>query len=109
MTAQSLSLSQVQEELDELRKDRTAFVRSYDIIRARLDASLNSARNQPPLHKWSGSRAVAGSLELAIAHLEKNIDEHAYAVRMIKEGSIDNSDTQRQAPGLRVIEGGDAE
>ena len=106
MAKQSLSLLQLREELAELRKDRTAFVRSFDIVRARLDESLSSTRNYPPLHKWSGSRAVVGSLEMSIAHLEKNIEEHAYAVRMIEEGSIENSDTH--TPGLRVMEGGDS-
>lgn len=109
MTSSSLSLSKLQEELDELRRDRTSFVRAYDIIRARLDESLSSARNYPPLHKWSGSRAVAGSLELAISHLEKNIEEHTHAVLMIEEGSIENSDSKRESPGLRVLEGGDIE
>lgn len=107
--SQSLSLSQVREELAELRKDRDSFTRAYDLIRARLDSSLNSKRNYPPLHKWSGSRAVTGSMELSIAHIEKNIEEHAHAIQMIEEGRIENSDELRAAPVLGVIEGGDSE
>lgn len=107
--SQSLSLSQVRGELVELRKDRESFVRAYDLVKARLDSSLTSTRNYPPLHKWSGSRAVTGSLELSISHIEKNIEEHSHAVRMIEEGSIENSDDHRIAPVLGVIEGGDSE
>jgi hypothetical protein len=106
---QSLSLLQIRGELAELRKDRDSFVRAYDLIRARLDSSLTSARNYPPLHKWSGSRAVTGSLELVIVHIEKNIEEHAHAIQMIEEGQIENSDELRTAPVLGVIEGGDSE
>lgn len=105
---QSLSLLRVQEELRELRRDRDAFVRAYDMIRARLDSSLTSERNYPPLHKWSGARAVTGSLELSISHIEKNIEEHAHAVQMIEEGKIENSDEHKTGPVLGVIEGGDS-
>jgi len=104
-----LSLSQLREELEELHKDRTAFVRSYDIVRARMDSSLNSSRNFPPLHKWSGARAVTGSLELSISHIEKNIEEHATAIRLIEEGKIENVDAHKTSPGLKIIEGGGSE
>ena len=107
MSTQSLSLSRIQIELDELRKDRDSFVRAYDIIRRRMQDSLSSTRPLPPLHKWSGSRAVVGSLELVIQHIEKNIEEHSEAVRLIREGLIENSDTD--IPRLGVIQGGDGE
>jgi hypothetical protein len=108
MTTQSLSLSLTLEELKELQKDRTAFVQAYDKIRGRLQASLNSSRPHPPLHKWSGARAVCGSLEMAISHLEQNIERYTEAVRMIHDGEILDSDADTEVR-LGVVQGGDVE
>lgn len=109
MPDQSLSLFKLQDELKELQADRTAFVRAYDIIRARLNKSLSDKRAFPPLHKWSGARAVTGSLELAISHIERNVEEHSHAINMIKGGNIHNLDSHKTVPILGVIEGGDIE
>jgi len=108
MSTPSLSLQSVQEELDQLRKDREAFGQAYELVRQRLQGSLNSTRSYPPLHKWSGSRAVCGSLEMAIARIEQNIEEHSNAILSIRDGTIEDSDA---ATGVRlgVIQGGDDE
>lgn len=109
MAQQSLSMSLLLEELKELRADKVAFGQSYSIIRKRLDASIQSSRNYPPLHKWSGSRAVTGSLEMALEQINRNIEEYSEAVRLIREGVIEDLDEQDPKPVLGIIEGGDTQ
>jgi len=108
MGKQGLSLSLVEEELAELRKDRSAFGQAYDILRRRIRESLNSTRPMPPLHKWSGSRAVVGSLEMATQYIERNIEEHTEAIHQIREGMIENTDVGVPVK-LGVIQGGSDE
>lgn len=103
----SLSLRQLREELTELQLDREAFSKAYDIMKARIRESANTSRSQPPLFKWSGTRAVVGSLELSIQQIERNISEYSEAVRLVESGHIQNLDQNRTALG--VIEGGDHE
>jgi len=107
VTKQRLSLSSIQQEFEELQKDREAFVRSLDIMRSRVDESLNSTRSYPPLHKWSGARAVIGSLEMAVSHIERNLSEYSEAIRMIREGVIEDADDSDR-PKFGVLEGGES-
>jgi len=109
METQSLSLSLLQDELMELQKDRTAFASAYDLLRKRIQESLNTTRSNPPLHKWSGSRAVMGSLEMTIAHVECSIEEHSKAIGLIRDGVIHNADKDTPVRALRIIQGGDGE
>lgn len=103
-----LSLTHLREEKRELQKDLMAFKRSFDVVRNRIDESLNSSRSFPPLHKWSGTRAVVGSLEMAIQHIERTIEEHSHAIHLIQVGEIENADDEEK-PVLGVIEGGEYE
>ena len=105
---QSLSLSKLLQEREELQKDLFAFKRSYDVIRKRVEDSLDTPRNYPPLYKWSGTRSVMGSLEMSIQHLERNVEEYSSAINMVRSGDIENSDKENQ-PKLGVIEGGEHE
>jgi hypothetical protein len=102
-----LSLSRLLEERGELQKDLIAFKEAYDRIRKRVEESLNSPRTYPPLYKWSGTRAVMGSLEMAIQLVERNTEEYGVAIHAVRSGEIDNSDEDK--PHLGVIEGGDHE
>ena len=104
---QALSLKKLREELEELRLDRAAFVSAYDTMKKRVQESANASRAQPPLYKWSGTRAVMGSLEMAIQRIEQNISEYFEAIRLVESGRIENSDLVR--PTFGVIEGGDHE
>jgi DNA repair exonuclease SbcCD ATPase subunit len=103
---QKLSLAALRREREELQKDLTAFKKSYEAIRARVDESLNCARSYPPLHKWSGTRAVMGSLEMVIQHIEKCLEEYGQALHLIQIGEIENSDDEDK-PVLGVLEGGE--
>jgi hypothetical protein len=104
----SLSLFKLLEERGELQKDLLAFKGAFDVVRRRIDGSLNSPRSYPPLYKWSGTRAVVGSLEMAIQHIERNIEEYGMAINAVRAGEIENSDEEGK-PNLGVIEGGDHE
>jgi len=103
----SLSLSKLLEERGELQKDLIAFSNAFDCIRKRIEESLNSPRTHPPLYKWSGSRAVVGSLEMSIQIIRQNIEEYGEAINHVRSGAVDNSD--EDVPHLGVIEGGDHE
>ena len=103
-----LSLSKILRVMEELHNDLLAFKGSYDVIRKRVDESINSPRNYPPLYKWSGTRAVMGSLEMSILQIEQNIEQYGVAINMVRSGEIENSDKEGQ-PKLGVIEGGDHE
>jgi hypothetical protein len=103
--SQALSLSKLLREREELQKDLLAFKRSYDVIRNRVNESLDSPRNYPPLYKWSGTRAVMGSLEMAVLQIEQNVEQYGEAINMIRSGDIENTDKEGQ-PTLGVLEGG---
>jgi len=98
---QSLSLKELIREREELRKDLIAWTQAYDILckRVRESSELETPRN-PPLHVWSGSRAVLGSLELTIHAIERTIEEHGELIRRVQSGEIANKDK----PGLRLVE-----
>lgn len=105
---QPLSLAKLLREKAELQKDLLAFKEAYDVIRKRVDDSLDNPRNHPPLYKWSGTRAVMGSLEMSTLHIEQNIEQYGVAINMVRSGEIENSDKEGQ-PTLGVIEGGNHE
>jgi len=104
MSEQGYSLSSLEKELDELRKDYVAFSQSYDILRQRV---LESTELQPPrmpeLHTWSGTRAVAGSLEMAIHAIERTILEYDVLVQKVRAGEIPNTDR----PTLSIVKESD--
>jgi len=87
------SLSRLEQELDELRRDYIAFSGAYDLLRHRL---LESTELNPPrfplLHEWSGSRAVCGSLEMAIHAIQRTIEEYNELIRKVREGEYVNTD-----------------
>lgn len=108
MSKQRLSLSRLQEEKQELQKDLIAFRSSYNTLCKRIQESIETAREYPPLHRWSGARGCVGSLEMAISIIEQNIDKYNQAIQMVLSGEIENSDTEDR-PMFGVIHGGDDE
>ena len=96
----SLSLKALLLERDELRQDLIAWTRAYDIMRQRVrESSEREVPRNPPLHQWSGSRAVIGSLELSIHAIERTIEEYNVLISQLEEGSIPNADR----PGLALV------
>ena len=93
MSEPPYSLSALEAELAELRKDHRAFGSAYETMRQRM---LESNEVQPPrtpeLHTWSGSRAVVGSLEMAIHSIERTIIEYDALIQRVRSGEVRNSD-----------------
>lgn len=90
------SLTALEVELEELRKDRFAFGSANDIMRQRiLDSSEAEPSRSPELHTWSGTRAVVGSLEMAIHSIERTIVEYDALIQRVKSGEIPNTDAPR--------------
>lgn len=95
----ALSLSSLLKEREELRKDYVSFSGAYDLICMRLNECAESEPRNPPLHQWSGSRAVCGTLEMSIHAIERTIEEHNELIRKIEAGEIRNLDR----PGLSLV------
>lgn len=93
MSSDSLSLTSLCREREELRKDLIAWTRAYDTLCTRVRESAEAEPRTPPLHQWSGSRAVLGSLELSMHAIERTIDEYGSLINKIESGEIPNSDT----------------
>ena len=105
MYEDGVSLRFLSAEIGEMRKDYIAFSRAYDILKNRLLESNETATRSPLLHEWSGSRAVAGSLELSIHAIERTIQELDFIIQKVKSGEIPNTD-KPERPTLGVVDGG---
>lgn len=93
------SLEATKTELNELIKDRIAFLTAYDLIRKRLlESSELDLRRQPLLHEWSGSRSVCGSLEMSIHSIERTIEEYMAIIRRLESGEVRNIDVPLGGP-----------
>lgn len=100
------SLSTLKLEREELQKDLHAFKKAYDAICGRMLESNETERpRRPLLHEWSGSRAVVGSLELAIHAIERTLQGTSEIIEGIENGDIENADKPGH-PGLGVVDGG---
>lgn len=101
MSQSPLSLTELLNERDELRKDLIAWTQAYDLLRKRLmeSSELEMPRN-PPLHQWSGSRAVVGSLEMSIHAIERTIEQYNGLISEVQQGDIPNVDR----PVLSLVE-----
>lgn len=101
-----LSLSELEKEREELRKDFIAFSRAYDLIRGRIQESTDMEDPRVPLlHQWSGSRAVCGALEMSIHAIERSVQEMDGLINKIALGEISNLDKQDR-PVFLIIDGG---
>lgn len=91
------SLTALQGELEELRKDRHAFGTAYDVMCQRvLDSSETEQPRSPALQTWSGTRAVVGSLEMAIHSIERTIIEYDALIQRVLSGEVPNLDAPRR-------------
>ena len=102
MSSESYSLAELRREYEETQKDYVAFVAAYDLIRKRLLESNESRPRDLPLHKWSGSSAVCGSLELAIASIERRRDAYLVLIKQVESGALGNTDLPAK-PKLAIV------
>lgn len=83
---------EIEREIDEKSRDLAVFVEARLLIRNRVLEVSDSKSELTPLPVWSGTDAVLGSLDLAIAAMEGTLRE----LRQIQEQMGD-------APKLRVV------
>ncbi len=103
MSTEGYSLLELEQELEELRKDHAAFQAAYDTLCKRIIASNEvQPPRQPELHTWSGSRAVIGSLEMSIHAIERTIIEYGTLINRVKSGELPNTDIP-QRPMLSLV------
>lgn len=106
MSTEGWSLSFLNRELEQLRKDRDAWAQALSTIKARIvESNELPIPRRPILHEWSGTHAVVGSLEVTLHHIERTIEEAKALVRQIEDGELPNLDPPDH-PGLGVIDGG---
>lgn len=97
------SLSDLEKEKEELCRDLSAFLSAYDIMRNRVLVSAESSPDrQPSLHTWSGTRAVVGSMELAIHAIERAIEGYKELIERVRSGEIENTDKPSR-PTLSLV------
>lgn len=100
------SLSWLRLERDELEKDIQAFKEAYSIVCRRMTESNELPRpRRPLLHEWSGSRAVVGSMEMAVHAMERTLSDTVDLIALIENGEVQNTDKPGH-PGLGVVDGG---
>ncbi len=91
------SLSFLRTELEELRKDRNAWVQALLILKTRIeDSNELTVPRRPLLHEWSGSRAVVGSLEVTLNQINHTIEEVKSLIYRIENGELKDSDSFRK-------------
>ncbi len=87
------SLSWLQREREELRRDRHAFAESLDILKRRiLESNETDIPRQPLFHQWSGTRACVGSLEMSLNAVERTINEMDTLIEKIQNGEVPDLD-----------------
>jgi hypothetical protein len=89
-------------EISEQELDLQAFQTSRDLVRARVFASTEIQRLLTPLHSWSGSDAVLGSLDLVIHAIERTLSE-----LVVMRDTMPNEEFTN--PPLRLVKGNDDE
>lgn len=90
---EAYSLSWLQREREELRRDRAAYATSLDILTRRvLESNETDIPRRPLLHEWSGTRACIGSLEMALHAVERTLNEVTNLISAIENGEAPNLD-----------------
>jgi hypothetical protein len=101
------SLSALELELDELRKDLTAFGSAYAALCQRVQESNEVVPpRRPELHTWSGTRSVVGGLEMAIHSIERTIVEYGELINKVRSGEVSNLDAPAR-PILSLVKESD--
>lgn len=87
------SLSWLLREREELQRDRAAFASALDILQKRVVESNDSdIPRRPLLHEWSGTRAVIGSLEMALHATERTLEQTSQVILSIQTGETTDAD-----------------
>lgn len=98
---EGFSLSWLKREREELRRDRHAFAECLDIVKRRvMESNETDIPRRPLFHEWSGTRAVAGSLEMSLHAVERTIQEMDQLILDIETGKIPDLDgPKKEEPG----------
>lgn len=92
------SLSWLQREREELRRDRHTFATCLDLMKNRcVESNETEIPRTPLLHQWSGTQAVVASLEMALHAVERTLEEVNSFILAIEKGEVMNVD----APVIR--------
>jgi hypothetical protein len=87
------SLSWLIREREELQRDRVAFASALDILQKRiLESNETELPRKPLLHEWSGTRAVIGSLEMALHATERTLEQTNQVILSIQTGETTDED-----------------
>jgi hypothetical protein len=95
-------------EIREQQLDLEAFQQARDLVRIRVHLSTETQRLLTPLHTWSGSDAVLGSLDLVIHAIERTISE----LREMRDKTVEVAvelNPRLVGPPLRLVKGNDDE
>ncbi len=96
---EGFSLSWLQREREELRRDRHAFASCLDILQKRMiESNETEIPRRPLLHQWSGSQACIGSLELSLHAIERTLAEVDKLIVSIESGETPDLDAPRVKP-----------
>lgn len=107
MSETGFSLSALEQERVELRKDLMAFSVAYETLCRRVLASDEvSPPRQPVLRTWSGTRCVIGGLEMAIHSIERTIIELGEIINKVRNGELANLDAPAR-PVLSLVKESD--
>jgi hypothetical protein len=96
------SLSWLMREREELQRDRHAFASALDTLKKRImDSNETDIERRPLFHEWSGTRAVVGSLEMALHATERALEETSQLIMSIQNGEAVDSDAppKKESPG----------
>ncbi len=98
---EGFSLTWLQREREELRRDRHAFGSALDVMQRRiLESNETDIPRTPRLHEWSGTRAVVGSLEMSLHAVERTLDEINRMIEAVERGDVPNLDAPpKKEPG----------
>lgn len=98
------TVQELEVEILEQAADLDALKKARDLVRERVVVSRDATRLLTPLHAWSGSDAVLGSLDMAIHAIERTISELA---EMRKTAPV--AGVVEQKPVLRLVKGNEDE
>jgi hypothetical protein len=93
-------------EIREQQYDLEAFQKARDLVRIRIYVSMETQRMLTPLHTWSGSDAVVGSLDLVIHAIERTISE---LEEMLNKSEPTETHPRLIGPPLKLVKRNDDE
>lgn len=103
MDESGFSLLDLQRQREETYKDLLAWTRAYDLLRQRVQESLELS---PPrtltLHQWSGTSASLGALEMSLSAIRRALDQYDELIQGVESGALKNTDAPPR-PRLTLV------